>query len=102
MTAFDSAATPGNVLERLARLEAEVRALQRRDTTAVTAAEMAEDMGEFATGSVAGMMQIGALYARYRVAEGEELVVPEDYVMIVPTRLELDGSVEINGRLVIL
>jgi len=92
---------PGNILERLARLEAAVRALQMRNVEAVSIDEIADDLGEIALGNVLNLFSSAAM-VKTVIREGETLYVPPDYVYLVPRRLTIDGNLEIDGEVMIL
>jgi hypothetical protein len=100
MSALDMT-IPGNILERLERLEAAVRALQMRDVEAVSIDEMAEDLGEIATGNVINLFST-AMMSKNVIRENEMLSVPLDYVYIVPNNLTIDGNLEIDGEVMVL
>jgi hypothetical protein len=92
---------PGNILERLERLEATVRALQIRNVEAVSIDEMAADLGEIAAGNIINLFS-GAMMSKTIIREGEKLSVPSDYVYMVPDGLMIDGNLEIDGKVMIL
>jgi hypothetical protein len=95
MSALDTA-IPGNVLERLERLEAAVRALQIRNVEAVSIDEMAADLGEIAAGNIINLFS-GAMMVKSIIRDGEILSVQPDYIYIVPLRIIVDGTLEIYG-----
>jgi len=100
MSALDMA-IPGNILERLERLEAAVRALQMRNVEAVSIDEIAADLGEIAVGSIINLSST-AMMTKNVIRDGETLYIPADYVYIVPLRIQVDGDLEIDGEVMVL
>jgi hypothetical protein len=100
MSALDTT-IPGNLLERLERLEAAVRALQMRNVEAASVDEMTADLGEVATGNIINLFS-AAMMSKTVINENEKLGVPSDYVYMVPDGLTIDGNLEIDGKVIVL
>lgn len=92
---------PDNILERLERLEAAVRALQMRDVAARQLDEMGDALGEMTYGRIQ-LLEIGIGMTKRVVNEGETVIISEGYSGFAFGRIEVNGILEVEGDLMIL